>query len=297
MFLSFLHRGLSLLAHKFLQHLLRVYEIQLWQLTPNSILHLAIFITLCESFLGIDPHFGLWKKIFFVKRYNSSGGSFVIGGVGFVARKEVNYFNFPMRDSVQGWRLKWFYIRDSPTAELQLPRFSDVLEAKPKQSWKNTLSPDEKPAVDRLFARFLRIKEADGQTMIGTEVASVFLRRRVQPIMARAHPMWLYSGPRDETRINAAELSEKELLDEVRRLTHFSQEDSIPLTSSHVPFDVDHPPTEVISFFHTLIVSFFLIITTAIVLTCFIFDRTSWILITCKTYRTILPRGETPQSP
>ncbi|KAK1680760.1 hypothetical protein QYE76_041608 [Lolium multiflorum] len=62
--------------------------------------------------------------------------------------------------------------------------------------------------------------------------------------MARAHPMWLYSGPRDETRINAAELSEKELLDEVRRLTHFSQEDSIPLTSSHAPFDVDHPPTK-----------------------------------------------------
>jgi hypothetical protein len=111
----------------------------------------------------------LWKKIFFMKRYNSSGGSFVIGGVGFVARKEVNYFNFPMRESVQGWRLKWFYIRDSPTAELQLPCFCDVLEAKPKQSWKNTLSPDEKPAVDRLFARFLQIKEAGGQTMIGTE--------------------------------------------------------------------------------------------------------------------------------
>ncbi|KAK1696299.1 hypothetical protein QYE76_012996 [Lolium multiflorum] len=62
--------------------------------------------------------------------------------------------------------------------------------------------------------------------------------------MVRAHPMWLYSGPKDETRINAAELSEKELLDEVCRLTHFSQEDSIPLISSHIPFDADHPPTE-----------------------------------------------------
>jgi hypothetical protein len=178
-----------------------------------------------------------------------------------------------MWESVQGWRLKWFYIRDSPTAELQLPRFSDVLEAKPKQSWKNTLSPDEKPVVDRLFNRFLRIKEADGQTMIGTEVAAVFLKRRVQPIMVRAHPMWLYSGPKDETRINAAKLSEKELLDEVRHLTHFSQEDSTPLTSSHLPFDADHPPTEVISFSHIFIVLFLLINTVAIVLTCFAFDR------------------------
>jgi hypothetical protein len=51
----------------------------------------------------------------------------------------------------------------------------------------------------------------------------------------------------DETRVNVAELSEKELLDEVRRLTHFSQEDSIPLLSPHTPFDADHPPSEVTS--------------------------------------------------
>jgi hypothetical protein len=100
MFMSFLFRGLSLPAHEFLRRLLRTYEIQLWQLTPNSILHLAIFITLCEAFLSIEPHFGLWKKIFFVKRYNCSNGSFVTGGVGFVVRKEVNYFNFPMRESI-----------------------------------------------------------------------------------------------------------------------------------------------------------------------------------------------------
>jgi hypothetical protein len=116
----------------------------------------------------------------------------------------------------------------------------------PRRSWKNILSPEEKPTADKLFERFLRIKESEGQTMIGTEVAAIFLKRRVQPIMSRAHPMWLYSGPKDETRVNVAELSDKELLDEVRRLTHFSQEDSIPLISLQPPFDADHPPAEVI---------------------------------------------------
>jgi hypothetical protein len=38
--------------------------VQLHQLTPNSILHIACFITLCESFLGIDPHWVLWKFLF-----------------------------------------------------------------------------------------------------------------------------------------------------------------------------------------------------------------------------------------
>ncbi|KAK1650760.1 hypothetical protein QYE76_068565 [Lolium multiflorum] len=147
MFMSFLYRGLSLPAHEFLRRLLHVYEIQLWQLTPNSILHLAIFITLCEAFLGIEPHFGLWKKIFFVKCYNCSSSSFVTGGVGFVVRKEVNYFNFPMRESVQGWRLKWIYIKDSTASNMQLPKFVDVLKAVPKRSWKNILSAEEKPIL------------------------------------------------------------------------------------------------------------------------------------------------------
>ncbi|KAK1664200.1 hypothetical protein QYE76_052359 [Lolium multiflorum] len=61
MFVAFLFRGLSLPAHEFLRSLLFFYGIQLWQLTPNSILHLSIFITVCEAFLGIDPHWGLWR--------------------------------------------------------------------------------------------------------------------------------------------------------------------------------------------------------------------------------------------
>ncbi|KAK1661073.1 hypothetical protein QYE76_049232 [Lolium multiflorum] len=126
--------GLSQPSHEFLRRLLHMYGIQLWQLTPNSILHLAIFITLCEAFLGIDPHWGLWKKIFFVKCYNSSSGSFITGRVGFVVRKEANYFNFPMRESVQGWRFKWFYLKDSSAANMCLPKFVDVLEAAPKKS-------------------------------------------------------------------------------------------------------------------------------------------------------------------
>jgi hypothetical protein len=31
--------------------------VQLHQLTPNSVLHIACFVTLCESFLGTEPHF------------------------------------------------------------------------------------------------------------------------------------------------------------------------------------------------------------------------------------------------
>jgi hypothetical protein len=56
LFLAFLLRGLSLPAHEFLSGLLFVYGVQLHQLMPNSILRITCFITLCESFLGVEPH-------------------------------------------------------------------------------------------------------------------------------------------------------------------------------------------------------------------------------------------------
>ena len=96
-FLAYLLRGLSLPAHEFLRCLLFTYGIQLWQLTPNALLHLAIFITVCESFLGIEPHFGLWKKVFFLKRHGNELGTFVLGGVGFSVRPEVKWFPLPMK--------------------------------------------------------------------------------------------------------------------------------------------------------------------------------------------------------
>jgi hypothetical protein len=55
-FIAFLLRGLSLPPHPFLRGLLFAYGIQLHDLNPNTILHIACFITLCECFLGIEPH-------------------------------------------------------------------------------------------------------------------------------------------------------------------------------------------------------------------------------------------------
>jgi hypothetical protein len=64
MFLAFLLPGFSLPAHEFLRGLLFVYGVQLHQLTSNSILHIACFITLCESFLGKSTHTGFFGSFF-----------------------------------------------------------------------------------------------------------------------------------------------------------------------------------------------------------------------------------------
>ena len=46
--------------------LLHFYKIKLQHLNPNGIQHMAVFIMLCKGFLGISPHFDLWRYFFTV---------------------------------------------------------------------------------------------------------------------------------------------------------------------------------------------------------------------------------------
>jgi hypothetical protein len=102
MFLTFLLRGLSLPAHEFLHGLLFVYGVQLHQLMPNSTLHIACFITLCESFLGIDPLWVLWKFLFRLHPSVSLAKNLELGGAVVSVRSESHYLEFKMAQSVQG---------------------------------------------------------------------------------------------------------------------------------------------------------------------------------------------------
>ena len=51
----------------FLQHFVRglmyYYGQDFHDLAPNSFLNISAFIVVCEAFLCIQPHFGLWLKI------------------------------------------------------------------------------------------------------------------------------------------------------------------------------------------------------------------------------------------
>ncbi|KAK1632021.1 hypothetical protein QYE76_006336 [Lolium multiflorum] len=111
-FIDHLIRVLSTPIHEFLRGLLFVYGIQLHQLTPNSILYISIFITLCECFLGTHPHWGLWKRIFYLRRNNSHNIVYNVGGVCICVRPDVDYFDVKFPDSIQGWRRRCLYIRE-----------------------------------------------------------------------------------------------------------------------------------------------------------------------------------------
>jgi hypothetical protein len=66
MFLAFLLRGLSLSAHEFLCGLLFVYGVQLHQLMPNSILHIAYFLSRYVNLFWALTHTGFFGSFSFV---------------------------------------------------------------------------------------------------------------------------------------------------------------------------------------------------------------------------------------
>ena len=69
LFKAFVERGLAISACNFLRGLLFFKGVQLHHLTPDSVLHIAIFVQLCEAFLGIHPHFDLFKSLFSLNPY------------------------------------------------------------------------------------------------------------------------------------------------------------------------------------------------------------------------------------
>jgi hypothetical protein len=87
MFARFVERGLALPASDFFKGLLKYYGIEYLNLNPNGIFHISVFVHFCESFLGIKPHWVLFRK-FCLKPQHSANDPRVVSGVGIQMRED-----------------------------------------------------------------------------------------------------------------------------------------------------------------------------------------------------------------
>ena len=100
MFKSFYEKGFALPAGAFFYVLLHFYGLEVTHLKPNSIAQIAIFIHLCEGYLGIAPHFNLWWSLYHLKGHPSNARRNIV----------VVYTNFELRDTNRGWAREWFVV-------------------------------------------------------------------------------------------------------------------------------------------------------------------------------------------
>jgi hypothetical protein len=91
-------------------------------LTPSGILHIAAFMTLCEAYLGIEPHFHLWNYFFHARLWPSLVAEAVVqGGVDIFVRSGHivdPYFHLPMSRPSNGWQKVWFFPRNDANTPL-----------------------------------------------------------------------------------------------------------------------------------------------------------------------------------
>ncbi|KAK1642195.1 hypothetical protein QYE76_060000 [Lolium multiflorum] len=242
-FVDHLIRGLSAPIHPFLRGLLFVYGLQLHHLTPNSILHISIFITLCEAFLGIQPNWALWKRIFFCRRNGSPNVAYNIGGVVFV-RPTVDYFDVKLptqfKDGARSgctFRRRTMDVRRTTSLLLMAPRKSFTAAHGTRRP------PKKKGSTETLMARIHELQNTRGKELSGIQITAYFLRTRVQPLQARKHPLWKYAGDKDVDRLSV-NLEVKDLERLVRKISSLSKKDAVPSSCRVTPFSAAHPLPE-----------------------------------------------------
>ncbi|KAK1618841.1 hypothetical protein QYE76_024358 [Lolium multiflorum] len=236
-FVDHLIHDLSAPIHDFLHGLLFVYGLQLHQLTPNSILHISIFITLCECFLGVHHNWDLWKRIFCLRRNGSHNVTYNICGVVLCVRSDVEYFDVKFPDSVQGWGKRWLYVHEEcpDSVEYNIAPFDGGAKIIRRRSWDAEATEEEKTVIEALMSRIHKLQNTRGKELLGIQITAYFLRIRVQPLQARKNPLWMYAGEEDVDRLSE-DLSVKDLEKLIRRISSLSKKDAIPSSCRVEPY-------------------------------------------------------------
>ena len=109
----------------------------------------------------------------------------------------------------------------------------------------HTLSPEESTEVSSLMSRIETLRSMVDITTFGLQITALFVNSQIQPLQARAHPMWEYVGPSDETRISGEELSRQELRDKLVTITSLTKKDKFEASPREAPFGEGKFPSEV----------------------------------------------------
>ena len=250
-FESFFYRGFGLPTSEFFRGLLRYYGIELIHLNPNSILHIATFIEFCEAFLGIAPHFNLFRALFVMKPSRSEGIA-IAGGAGIQLRsgKASSYLGLHLKSSLKGWHKRWFYI-SNPAPCLPPHR---GLRPLIRETWAALPSPGGMKQVNRLL-EYIQRRKSEGVT--GDCVVASFVNRRVHPIKERVHSASEFSGVGDPTRESDAEWTAEAFAERLRSL--FALDVVLSTEGCPLPFSLQKPTDEVlirVLCFHCICLSF-----------------------------------------
>jgi hypothetical protein len=173
---------------------------ELHHLTPSGILHITTFVTLCEAYMGIDPHFIMWN-------YFLDAEAAVLEGVVIHVKSKHDvdpYFDLPMSESTDGWQKIWFFFRNN--AITPLPVFMGNRRV-PQPNWGYGVVRKDLRKLQPLHKVVQQLQQ-EGLTVV--HLLWTFFSCRVQSLHQRVTTMWLYLGPSYPDRPFSEELDDVE---------------------------------------------------------------------------------------
>jgi hypothetical protein len=116
------------------------------------------------------------------------------------------YLSYKLIDSNQDWKEKWFYITNHHP---ELPKSSGK-QAKHQPWWNTEPTMHEGIQLPELLQKIKALREAG---LRAEHVAFSFIKRRVQPLMARDTLGYQYSGDGDTSRMPGNEVDDDDIVD------------------------------------------------------------------------------------
>jgi hypothetical protein len=239
MFARLLEHGLALPASDFFKGLLDYYGIEYLNLNPNGIFQVSVFVHFCEAFLGIKPNRVLFRKFFHVKPQPSANDPRVVGGADIQMREDATelYLAYKLIDSNQDWKAKCFYITNHHP---ELPKPSGK-QSKHQPWWNTEPTMQEGIQLPELLQKIKALREAG---LRAEHVAFSFMKKRVQPLMARDTLGYQYTGKDDTSRMPGGEIDDDDIVERLGRIF----KDMLPYTPCPVAeYSAAHPSNEVSS--------------------------------------------------
>jgi hypothetical protein len=119
-----------------------------------------------------------------------------------------------MTVSVQGWRKKWFYIKDQKAASSDnfgIAPFDANKSLTKQTSWDSPPIEAEVENNKPLLTRIQSLKSATGGGLTGMQLMTFFLQRRIQLLQARVSKLWSYSSSDVPSQVSNQDPEKKNL--------------------------------------------------------------------------------------
>jgi hypothetical protein len=214
LFVSYLSCGLALPIAPFFLLLLEELRLQLQHLTSHSILQAAIFVHLCEMFVGVAPSTSLFHHFFVLVKSGKANDH--LGAYYFQTRSDSGVAYIPTLGGArwENWCGDWVTASAEANDRLVLPSDGPALDWKQWRA-KPSLAPEFLPVLDR-------IKTLGTGGLTSMHVVGDFLKRRIAPLQRRARLCCWFTDSNDTDRIQrgpGTDLSWEELELLVKRIT------------------------------------------------------------------------------